>query len=89
MVLEPGAIIAWMLVALPVSLCASLFVRGRGYGSVADVGVALLGAVVGIFIVVALGAEGQGGWLICLLATVVGAVALTRLVRAMPGRAPA
>ena len=89
MVLEPGDLLAWSLVALPVGVFGTQWMPGRGYGIAGDTAVAVVGALVGGFAVVFLGIQGQVGWLVSLLATVVGAVLFTRLARAVAGGSPA
>jgi uncharacterized membrane protein YeaQ/YmgE (transglycosylase-associated protein family) len=89
MVFEPSDVMAWALVALPVGLFVTQFMAGRGYGIAGDLGVAAAGALIGGVAVSWLGFEGQAGWLASMLATVVGAVLLTRLARSVPGRSPA
>ncbi len=87
--LEHGDMLTWLLVALPAGLFAAQFVPGRSHGTAGDIGVGLAGALVGGLGAAWLGLQGQGGRLASFLATVVGAVLLTRLARAVPGRSPA
>ena len=47
MALEPGGIIAWLLVGLIAGALAGLVMRGGGYGIVGDMIVGLIGAFVG------------------------------------------
>lgn len=89
MVLQEGALVAWLLVALPVGLFVTTFAGGRGYGRVADVGIGILGALLGIAAAGLLGLEGEGNWLAGLLATVAGALLVTMLARVAPGRSTA
>jgi uncharacterized membrane protein YeaQ/YmgE (transglycosylase-associated protein family) len=85
---ESSDVMAWVLVALPVGLFATQFMA-RGYGIARDLGVGLAGALIGAVAVSWLGLQGQASWLASIVATVVGAVLITRLARAAPGRSPA
>lgn len=46
-VLQPGNIVAWLLVGLIAGSLAGYFVRGRGFGCIGNIIVGLLGAVIG------------------------------------------
>ncbi len=46
-VLQPGNIIAWLIVGLIAGSLAGFFVRGRGFGCIGNIIVGLLGAVIG------------------------------------------
>lgn len=45
--LDPGGVIAWLVVGLIAGFLASRVMRGGGYGLVGDVVVGLVGAVIG------------------------------------------
>lgn len=45
--LEPGGIIAWLIVGLIAGFLAGKFMRGSGYGIVGDIIVGLIGAFLG------------------------------------------
>jgi uncharacterized membrane protein YeaQ/YmgE (transglycosylase-associated protein family) len=89
MVLEPGGIVAWLLVGLMACSLSTQFMSGRGYGAGRDVGIGVLGALLGGFAVGLLGVQGQERLLVSMLAAFVGAVLLTGLARGLPGRPPA
>jgi uncharacterized membrane protein YeaQ/YmgE (transglycosylase-associated protein family) len=59
--------------------------KGSGYGVVMDIVVGIVGAIVGGFIMRALGFAGQGGLIYTILVAVVGAVILTLLLRLITG----
>lgn len=46
-ILQPGNIVAWLLVGLIAGTLAGYFVRGRGLGCVGNIIVGLLGSVIG------------------------------------------
>lgn len=87
--LESGGVIAWGLVALPFALFATRFAAGRAYFPLIDVAIGLVGAALGGYAARWLPLDIQASWVTVLLASIVGAVLLTRLVRAAPGRAAA
>ena len=48
--LEPGGVIAWVVVGLAAGLLAGRVIRGRGYGTIGDLAIGLVGALVGGFL---------------------------------------
>ncbi len=46
-VLEPGGLIAWLVVGLVAGVLAGMVMKGSGYGIVGDIIVGLIGAVIG------------------------------------------
>ena len=46
-VLQPGNIIAWLLVGLIAGALAGFFMRGRGFGCLGNIIVGLIGSVIG------------------------------------------
>ena len=48
--LDPGGVIAWLVVGLIAGFLAGQFMRGGGYGLVGDIVVGLVGAVLGGFL---------------------------------------
>ena len=86
---EGTAIVAWLLVALPVGLLGTSLVRGRGYGVVADFALGVLGALLGVYVIGLVAIPGEAGLVAGLLATLVGAVALPAATRLTPRRSPA
>ena len=59
--------------------------RGRGYGPIMDIVIGIVGAIVGGWIMRALGGTGQGGMIYTILVAIGGAVVLTWLVRLITG----
>ena len=46
-VLDPGDLLAWIIVGLIAGFLASIVIRGRGYGCIGNIIVGLIGSVVG------------------------------------------
>ncbi len=46
-VLQPGNVIAWLLVGLIAGAFAGLVVRGRGFGCIGDIVIGLIGSLIG------------------------------------------
>lgn len=85
MELRPGGIIAWIVVGLVAGWLTGKLVRGSGYGLLGDIGLGLLGALVGGF-VVGLFVHGDTGFFGSIGVATIGAVILVLLVRAVSGR---
>ena len=86
LVLDPGGIIAWLVVGLVAGWLAGVVMKGSGYGVVVDLIVGLVGAVVGGFLFSLLGA-GYGGLLASIVVAFIGACILIAVARAVaPGR---
>jgi uncharacterized membrane protein YeaQ/YmgE (transglycosylase-associated protein family) len=60
--------------------------KGSGYGAVGDIIVGIIGAIVGGFIMRALGHAGSGGLIYTIFVAVIGAVVLTFLLRLISGK---
>jgi uncharacterized membrane protein YeaQ/YmgE (transglycosylase-associated protein family) len=85
MELRPGGIISWIVVGLLAGWLTGKLVRGSGYGLLGDIGLGLLGALVGGF-VVGLFFHGDTGFLGSIVVATIGAVILVLLVRTLSGR---
>lgn len=88
MVLEPGGVIAWLVVGLLAGWLAGTVMKGGGYGIVGDILIGLVGAFVGGLLAGLVGFRGEAGLLGSILIAFIGAVVLIGLVRALPGRSP-
>ena len=86
--LDSPEVIQWLFLALPVALCASQFLGGR-YGMGGNLGVAILGAIAGGLAAGLLRLQPEPALVVSILATVVGAMVATGLVRALPQRSRA
>jgi uncharacterized membrane protein YeaQ/YmgE (transglycosylase-associated protein family) len=84
-VLEPGGVIAWLVVGLIAGALAGRVVRGSGYGCLGDIVVGLVGSVVGGL----LGGyflEGGAGFLGSILVSFAGACIFVGLLHLIAGR---
>ena len=88
MVLEPGGILAWLIVGLIAGWLAGQVMKGGGYGIIGDIVLGIVGAFLGGLVAGLLGFTGQAGMLGSILVAFIGAVLLIALVRALPGRSP-
>ena len=88
MLLDSPQVLAWLFLALPVGMGAPLLMAGR-YGMAGNLGVVILGGLVGGLAAASLRLEGQAWLVASILATAVGAVVPTGLARAPPGRSRA
>jgi len=88
MQLEPGGILAWIIVGLVAGWLTGLVMKGGGYGIVGDLIVGLVGALIGGF-VVGLIWPGSVGLIGSIIVAFIGAVIFVVILRALSrGRAP-
>ncbi len=83
--LEPGGIIAWLVVGLIAGWLASMIMRGGGYGIVGDIIVGIVGAFIGGLIASALGFGGSTGLIGSIIIALIGAIILIAILRAVSG----
>ncbi|HEY8771688.1 MAG TPA: GlsB/YeaQ/YmgE family stress response membrane protein [Candidatus Limnocylindria bacterium] len=88
MTLEPGGIIAWLVVGLVAGWLAGVVMKGGGYGVLGDIVVGIVGAFVGGFVFSLITGGGTAGFWGSIAIAFVGAVILIAIVRALPGRSP-
>jgi uncharacterized membrane protein YeaQ/YmgE (transglycosylase-associated protein family) len=88
MTLEPGGIIAWLVVGLIAGWLAGVVMKGGGYGVIGDIIVGLVGAFVGGFVFSLITGGGSAGFWGSIAVAFVGAVIAIAIVRALPGRSP-
>jgi uncharacterized membrane protein YeaQ/YmgE (transglycosylase-associated protein family) len=86
--LEPGGILAWLIVGAIAGWLAGLFMKGSGYGIMGNIVMGILGALLGGFLASALGITGAAGLLGSIVVAFIGAVVLIAIVRMLPGRSP-
>jgi uncharacterized membrane protein YeaQ/YmgE (transglycosylase-associated protein family) len=86
MTLDPGGLIAWLIVGLVAGWLAGQFMKGSGYGLVGDIVVGIVGAVVGGFLASLLGITGTAGLIGSIVIAFIGAVILIAILRAVSGR---
>jgi uncharacterized membrane protein YeaQ/YmgE (transglycosylase-associated protein family) len=86
--LNPGGLIAWLLVGLLAGWLAGQFMKGGGYGLVGDIVVGIIGAFVGGLLFSFLLPGSQVGLIGSIIVAFIGAIVLIALIRALPGRSP-
>jgi len=86
--LEPGGIIAWLVVGLIAGWLAGVVMKGGGFGVLGDIVVGLVGAFVGGIVFSLITGGGTAGFWGSIAVAFVGAVILIAIVRALPGRSP-
>jgi uncharacterized membrane protein YeaQ/YmgE (transglycosylase-associated protein family) len=86
--LDPGGLIAWLVVGLVAGWLAGQFMKGGGYGVVGDIVLGVIGAFVGGFSLSALLPGSSVGLIGSIVVAFIGAVILIALARTMTrGRA--
>ncbi len=83
--LNPGGIIAWIVIGLLAGWLAGVIMPGRGYGLLGDIIVGLIGAFVGGLIVGLLAPGSSFGFIGSLIVAVVGACILVAILHAVTG----
>lgn len=85
MSLEPGGIIAWILVGLIAGWLAGAAMKSER-GVIGDIIVGLIGALIGGFVFTALGIGGSSGFIGSVVVATIGAILLIVVMRALSGR---
>ena len=88
MSLDPGGLLAWIIVGLVAGFLAGQVMKGGGYGLMGDIVMGIIGAFVGGLLTSLLGLYGSVGLLGSIVIAFIGAVVFIGLVRALPGRSP-
>ena len=88
MVLEPGGIIAWIVVGLVAGWLAGVVMKGGGFGLIGDLIMGLIGAFVGGIVFSLITGGGTAGFWGSIVVAFIGAVILIAIIRALPGRSP-
>jgi uncharacterized membrane protein YeaQ/YmgE (transglycosylase-associated protein family) len=89
MSLDPGGLIAWLIVGLVAGWLAGQFMKGSGYGMVGDIIVGIVGAFIGGFLASLLGLSGSVGLIGSIVVALIGAIILIALLRMVTrGRSP-
>jgi uncharacterized membrane protein YeaQ/YmgE (transglycosylase-associated protein family) len=83
--LNPGGILAWLIVGLIAGFLASVVMRGGGYGIVGDIIVGLVGAFIGGLLVNLLSPDASFGFWGSIVVAFIGAVILIAILRAVSG----
>jgi uncharacterized membrane protein YeaQ/YmgE (transglycosylase-associated protein family) len=86
--LDPGGLIAWLVVGLIAGWLAGQFMKGGGYGIVGDIILGIVGAFIGGFIFSVVLPGNSVGLIGSIVVAFIGAVILIALARALTrGRA--
>jgi uncharacterized membrane protein YeaQ/YmgE (transglycosylase-associated protein family) len=76
-------ILWWIIVGLIAGWATGKIMKGSGYGVFADILLGIAGALIGGFIMRALGFVGRGGLIYTIVVAIGGAIVLTAIVRAI------
>ena len=79
-----NGIIWWIIVGLIAGWATGKIMKGSGYGPLMDIVLGIVGAIIGGWIVTALGLGG-GGLIWSIIVAIIGAVILVWLVRLITG----
>ena len=74
-------ILYWAIVGLIAGWATEKIMKGSGYGTLMDIIVGIAGAMLGGFLMRALGFAGQGGLIYTIVIAILGAIILTSIVR--------
>ncbi len=74
-------ILWWIIVGLVAGWATGKIMKGAGYGALMDIAIGIAGAIIGGFVMRALGFVGSGGMIYTILVAIGGAVLLTAVVR--------
>ena len=85
MSLEPGGVVAWIVVGLIAGLLAAQVMKGGGYGVLGDIIVGIIGAFVGGLIFSVLMPGSEVGFIGSIVVAFIGAVILIAILRAVSG----
>ena len=84
--LEPGSLVAWIVVGLIAGAVAARVVAGRGFGCIADIVVGVAGAVIGGFLLGAIfNMSGTVGFLGSIVVAFIGAAVLLAALKLVSG----
>jgi uncharacterized membrane protein YeaQ/YmgE (transglycosylase-associated protein family) len=83
MSLDPGGLIAWLVVGLIAGWLAGRFMKGGGYGLIADIVLGIVGAFFGGFIFSLVLPGSSVGFVGSIVVAFIGAVILIAIVRAL------
>ncbi len=83
MSLEPGGILAWLIVGLVAGFLAGQVMKGGGYGVIGDIVMGIIGAFVGGLVFSFLMPGSSAGLIGSIVVAFIGAVILIALLRAL------
>jgi uncharacterized membrane protein YeaQ/YmgE (transglycosylase-associated protein family) len=84
--LNPGGLLAWLIVGLIAGFLASRVMRGGGYGLIGDIIVGIVGAFLGGWLAGFLGLGGTYGFIGSIVVAFIGACILIAILHAVTGR---
>jgi uncharacterized membrane protein YeaQ/YmgE (transglycosylase-associated protein family) len=84
--LNPGSLVAWIVVGFLAGWLAAVLARGRGFGCLGNTAIGLAGAIIGGLLFSALGITGTTGFLGSVLIASIGAALLLVLAGLIGGR---
>ena len=85
--LDPGGLIAWLVVGLIAGWLAGQFMRGGGYGIIGDIVLGIIGAFVGGFLSsILFGVDVSGFNVPSVIIAFIGAIIVIAIARAFTGR---
>ena len=85
MALEPGGLIAWLVVGLIAGWLAGQFMRGGGFGIIGDIVVGIIGAFIGGLIFSLILPGSSVGLIGSIIVAFIGAVIVIAIARAVTG----
>ena len=80
--LDPGGLLAWLIVGLVAGFLASRMMRGGGYGIIGDIVVGIVGAFIGGWVSGFLGFGGSYGLIGSIVIAFIGACLLIAMLHA-------
>ncbi len=86
--LNPGGIVAWIVIGLVAGWLAGVIMPGRGFGLIGDLIIGLVGAFIGGLILNVLAPNQTFGFWGSLLVALIGACILVAILHAITGRRP-
>jgi len=86
--LDPGGLLAWLIVGAIAGFLAGQVMKGGGYGLIGDIIMGIIGAFVGGFVANLVGITGSLGLIGSIVVAFIGACLFIALIRALPGRSP-
>ena len=86
--LDPGGIIAWIVVGAIAGWLAGQVMSGGGFGLLGDIVVGIIGAFLGGFVLSLFGVAGSAGLIGSIVVAFIGAVILLAILHALAPRRP-
>ena len=84
-ILQPGGLIAWLIVGLVAGFLANVFIRGRSSGCIGNIIVGLVGSVIGGLLASVLGFGGQYYLVGTIVISFIGACILLAVLQFVTG----